>query len=306
MGRVSNEVDHGTAAQKKLLKLTRKRLERFVTLVPKFLVNDDPDTIHDVRVWSRRLQQTLRPLVKSKTSGRRKLIRTLRRVRQALGECRNLDVNWALARQRAEEAESAVIRDGWWALAAHLEKTRSALLAAARREVETYDLVAFIERARKLIAHADLDADPTTKLEAAVTRSLTEWDDSFGMAEHNGGAENIHALRIATKRLRYRAELLNDSGRTALMPMVKDLKEIQAALGDWHDRSVLAQCAAAFLAEPDPSAHHPDRNSALLGELKKEEQRNNEAVATLLRHASKLRKRWSNGRLSANKRLSAS
>jgi len=44
------------ALKSQLVKLARKRLERFVTLYPKALVSDDPEIVHDLRVASRRLQ----------------------------------------------------------------------------------------------------------------------------------------------------------------------------------------------------------------------------------------------------------
>jgi CHAD domain-containing protein len=292
MGRVSTANHPVAAAQKKLLKLTRKRLERFVTLLPKFLVNDDPDTIHDLRVWSRRLQQALRPILESKTSGGRKVIRALRRVRQALGDCRNLDVNCELARSRAHKAESVAIRDGWSALAAYLQESREPLVTAARKEISKHDLVAFIDRARELIAEADSDVDPTAKLEAALADSIGEWDQGFRLAVETRIDETLHTLRIATKRLRYRAELLADSGSAALAPMLKDLKEIQTALGDWHDRSMLLQCAAEFLARPDFLAQHPDQAGAMLAEMEKEKQANEEATENVLQRAAKLRKHW--------------
>jgi CHAD domain-containing protein len=295
MGRGSTVNDHGAAAQKKLLKLTRKRLERFVTLVPKFLVNDDPDTIHDLRVWSRRLQQTLTAIVGEKTPGSRKAIRTLRRVRRALGACRNVDVNCEIIQQRVQGAPSTVIREGWDELAAHLHESRKGLLAAARKEVSKHDLVAFIERARKVIAQADLDVDPTAKLESALADSISEWDEALRLAVETRNVENLHVLRIATKRLRYRAELLADSGSAANAPVVKDLKYIQTALGDWHDRSVLLQHAGEFLARPEFLAEHPDRAGALLAEMEKEKQRSDETTETILTRAAKLRRRWDNG-----------
>ena len=46
----------------KLPKVVHKRLECFVTLFAKALVNDAPETVHDLRVASRRLQQALRLL----------------------------------------------------------------------------------------------------------------------------------------------------------------------------------------------------------------------------------------------------
>ena len=103
--------DRSIPAQKRLLELTQKRLERFATFLPKFLVNDDPDTIHDLRVLSRRLQQTLRSIdSRSKPRASRKIIKILRRVRRALGSLRNLDVNRDLVQDRLEKTPSPMLR----------------------------------------------------------------------------------------------------------------------------------------------------------------------------------------------------
>ena len=52
--------DPASANQKRFVKLVRKRLERFVTLLPKLLVSDDAETVDDLRVSSRRLKQAMR------------------------------------------------------------------------------------------------------------------------------------------------------------------------------------------------------------------------------------------------------
>jgi CHAD domain-containing protein len=292
MGSGSTESGPGLA-QKKLVKLTHKRLERFVTLVPKFLLSDDPDTIHDLRVWSRRLQQSLRIiLAEAKSPASRKVVRTLRRVRRALGSCRNLDVNIDLARQRSREAQSPILREGWETLETYLKKNRESLLASARKEVAKHDLVTFIERARKAVARADLDADPTPRLETAMARSMSEWDEAYRLAEESRSIANLHAWRIATKRLRYRAELLVNSGSVVSPPLVEDLKDIQAALGDWHDRCVFLESAAAFLARQNFLLQHPNMGGALLADMEKENARNDAAIESVLTRAAKARKRW--------------
>jgi len=287
----------GVAAQNKLLKLTRKRLERFVTFVPKFLVNDDPDTIHDLRVWSRRLQQTIRSISaqpKARTS--RKLIKILRRMRQALGALRNLDVNTQLVKKHLDKAQSPKLRDAWKALEHHLQVNREALIAGARHEVAKCDLSWLIERAQKSLSRADRDADPTAKLEKAVISSLTDWDEAYGLATESRSIENLHGLRIATKRLRYRAELLADIGAASLTPMVKDLKQLQSALGDWHDRSVLLQFIAESNDQPEFLAKHPKMGRALLAQMEEEKKSNDAALEGILKRIPKLRKRWDDGR----------
>ena len=292
MPRASADIEDSAAIQKKLLKLTLKRFERFVTVMPKFLINDEPYTIHDVRVWSRRLQQTLRVIV-GETKGSRKAMHLLRRTRRTLGTLRNLDVICELTRERAQEASSAAIREGWNDLGAYLEKSREPLLVAARNENSKNDLMKFIARVRELISGANF-ADPTAQFEAAVAGSLGEWDQAYGLADEMRSAENVHALRIATKQLRYRAEILTDIGRGVFAPMVKDLKEMQEALGNWHDRSVLMQSAGEFLARPDFLAQHPDRAGALLTEMEKEKRSDDSMIESILPQAAKLRKRWHN------------
>jgi CHAD domain-containing protein len=283
----------GTAAQKRLLELTRKRFERFVTLVPKFLIADDPDTIHDLRVWSRRLQQTIRALLpQARAQGSRKVIKILRRVRQALGTLRNLDVNTDLVENRLEKSQSPNLREAWEALENHLKANRATLVANARQEVAKHDLVSFIERAQKLLSRVDIDADPTPKLEKAVIASLMDWDEAYGLASESRSVEHLHGLRIATKRLRYRVELLADTAAASLKPMVKDLKEMQSALGDWHDRSVLLQSIEEFIAQSESLASHPEMGGALRAQMKQEQKCNDAAIKDVMNRIPKLRKRW--------------
>ena len=280
-------------SRKKLRQLTQKRLERFVTLVPKFLVNDDPEVIHDLRVASRRLQQTVRAVVsRSKTKTSRKVFRTLRRARQAIGPCRNLDVNAAMTQSRLDETQSESVRNGWEALQSHLRENRRLLLADARRRVAKYDLASFIGRAAELLDGAGLEADPTPRLRTAVQKSLTEWDDACARAKESRSVEHLHALRIATKRLRYRTELLVDIGAAAFEVAAEDLKQLQSALGDWHDRCVFLQFVAEFIGRPDYLVNHPDLASALLAQVEQEQKHNSEAVEDILSRAPKLRQRW--------------
>jgi len=291
MNRAATEDEHGTA-KRKLHKLAEKRLERFVTLVPKVLLRDDPDTIHHLRVASRRLQQTLRAMIERNTPAGRKIIRVLRRVRRALGACRNLDVNLDLIRHHMKESQSPALRAAWEPLGAHLKNARDPLLTEARKQIAKQDLAGFIERARDLIGQAALDSDRTENVKARLADSMNEWDEAFRRATTTRTVENLHALRIATKRFRYRAELRAEIGSVAIAATVKDLKRIQTIFGDWHDRAVLRQHASEFLAQPDFLSEYPDRAGALLAEMNEDKQREPEAVERILSLAGKLRKRW--------------
>ncbi len=294
---MSAAADSGTAIsnQKKLLKLTHKRLERFVTLLPKVLVSDAPETVHDLRVWSRRLQQALRVILPApKPPKSKKVIRTLRQVRRVLGPLRNLDVNIGLIMEKRGHAGAAAIKRAWESVQNELEERRAPLLDRARRDIGQHDVFAFIERAKALIETADRDSDPGEKLDEAAAKSMKAWEEVLTMAYEQRDQTRLHEFRIATKRLRYRAELLADQGQNSTKPLVEHLKQLQTALGDWHDRCVLMRHVAEFIGRPDFLANHPDMGRILLAEMEKEKLRNDTAIDDLFDGAAKVRESWGN------------
>jgi CHAD domain-containing protein len=293
MDATATEPEGAISAKNRLLKLNHKRLERFVTLFPKALVSDDPETIHDLRVWSRRLQQTVRVMVPKPTPAKaRKLIRTLRKVRQAFGTCRNLDVSIDLIQQRRHNTGAAIVRQSWEMVREALASQRDAEILPARQKIARHDIVAFVDRAQGLIGSADVEAESFEKLEETVWESLKDWDDAFELARDKRDVDSLHALRIATKRLRYRAELLADLGKNTLKPVVKALKEFQTLIGDWHDRYILLEHVAEFIGRPDFLVSHPDIGRTLLAEMEKEKLRNETATDEILSKAPKLRENW--------------
>ena len=75
-------------------------------------------------------------------------------------------------------------------------------------------------------------------------------------------AEQLHAVRIATKKLRYALELIADARIAAVRPLVNTLKRAQDTLGKLHDLQVIEQHVAAVQALP------PARRGAHDGGLK--------------------------------------
>lgn len=292
MGKSATGTQRAVEAQKQLHKLARKRLERFVTLVAKLLVNDEPDVIHDLRVASRRLQQTvlaLDPPQKNKKS--RKVLKFLRRIRRAMGPCRNLDVNAGLIQRRLDQTPSPILRNGWETLREQLQGERRFALSNGRRRVAKNDLVSFIARADKFLA-ADIRHDPLPKLQKAVEESLTEWDKACVRAEKSGKVKHLHALRIATKAFRYRAEILLDLGACALKATATDLKQLQSALGRWHDQWVFWESATACASRPEYRENHPEVAAALLARIDEERKEGDHDVEEMIGLALNIRRRW--------------
>jgi CHAD domain-containing protein len=102
----------------------------------------------------------------------------------------------------------------------------------------------------------------------------------------------MHAVRIAGKRLRYRAELLAELGDASAKPRVKSLKLLQDALGNWHDRYVLLQLIAEFIGRPDFLVENPEAGRALLAQMKREQRKNELATSAILKRAEKTREAW--------------
>jgi CHAD domain-containing protein len=296
----ATESEAAVPVKNKLLKLAHKRLERFVTLFPKALLNDEPDTIHDLRVYSRRLQQTFRVMLPKPVPPKaRKLIRTLRKVRQAYGNSRNLDVNIDLIQQKHQEAGAAIVRQSWEMLQDTLAAERRAEIVQARQKMARYDIVAFIGRAQTLMESADIGSDVVEKLRQTVRAALKDWHDALDLAKDDRSVENLHALRIAAKRLRYRAELLAELGSGGMKPAIKTIKEFQTLLGDWHDRCVLLEHVADFIGRPDFLVNHPDMGRTLLSEMEKDKLRNESAVEDILSKSPKVGESWDRVKLSA-------
>jgi len=280
-------------AQKKLLELANKRLEKFVSLLPRVLLSDQPDTIHDTRVYSRRLQQVIRVFFPQPGIGKaRKLVRTLRRTRRSLGACRNLDVTIAIIQKKIRATKEDTVRDAWREVQQDLEEKRTRELLRARRELDQCDVMAFIKRARALLDSGDRASDPEQSLKKTIKQGLIDWSDALDKAMQDQGQNSFHAFRIAGKRLRYALELLATMGDHSSNARVKALKKLQDQIGEWHDRQVLLQFVADFISRPDFLAAHPDLARALLAEMDSEKQRDAVAIVGILKDAQRIRAAW--------------
>jgi triphosphatase len=295
-----SEADPNTAesasSHKKLLAVTRRRLEKFVALFAKVLVSDHPDTIHDARVWSRRLQETFRVLFpKPRTGKNRKLVRTLRQVRRALGNCRNTDVTIGLIEDKLNSATSTAHK-AWDLVKTYLREKRERQMARAREELAQHDITQFVTRTQSVLHPNGLQQEPEELLKRSVEEALAGWNEALREAKENSQVDQIHALRIAAKRLRYRAELLAELGDTSMKPRVKSLKLLQDKLGNWHDRYVLLQLIAEFIGRPDFLVENPEAGRALLAQMERERHKNELAVSAILKSAEKTCDAWNQPR----------
>ena len=294
-GLTANTSD-SNAGEKNIYAISEKRLERFAGLFPRVFIRGDAEAIHDARVWSRRLQQILRVLFPKPVSKKtRKLTRRLRRVRRALGDCRNLDVVVELVREKIAMASNPVVRDAWDRLKVHLQEKRIRELNRAREDLAGYDIVDFVNRAQALLCSVESSKEAQKTLGESINQAFADWEEAVDNARENQEPNQLHALRIAGKRLRYRIELLAECGESSAKSRIQALKTLQDQLGQWHDRQILLQFVGKFLGQTDFLADHPDLSRTLLVEMERERRRNNAMVSNILKSTEKIRLTWNGG-----------
>ncbi len=277
-----------TPSQKQILKIARKRLEKFASIAPRLLVSDHPDTIHDIRVWSRRLQQITNLLFpKPRRSGSRTTIRALRNLRRQWGACRNLDVTLDLLKQLASAAADDPSRQAWNAVREGASKLRAKEFVRARQGLRRFDLIDFIDTYRRLLNRVKSQR-ALSSFGQSIEESMAEWRDALGHAKNTRQPEQLHALRLAGKRLRYRLELLADLGESNASSRVDSLKALQDRLGAWNDRHVLLQFVKKFIERRRFNKNRPGLYQTLISAMENERRQNDAAIPGILKQAEVL------------------
>lgn len=283
------EAPDSLTVRRGLARLLRKRVKKFVTLVPEVRRDANPKVVHDARVWSRRLQQAITAFFPKPRSGKvRRLRRTPRRIRRALGEWRNCDVLLELVARQQRRTRSEAKRRAWDLVRDYLLQKRSKEVARAGKKLPRQDLGNYGALAQKLIDRPSNEGPEILmqRLYQSVHGARTKWQSSLARALETHAVDDLHAFRVATKDLRYRIELLYDLGRKEMKAELKLLADLQEALGVWHDRQVLNQAVARALARPEFLLDELQGARILLTELEMDRRREAEEVEEIFRLAS--------------------
>lgn len=255
-----------------LSRALRKTSHKLSALIPKVIETDDPELIHDTRVVCRRLQQRLSVFFPKPRSNRiRKLRRDLRRIRRFLGEWRNCDVLLALVDSESKSTDSSEKAAAWELVRDHLIERRSQQIRRCRRKLENYDQPKFIAKLQNVFAEcADQEESPLLeRAREAEKVGRQKWQAALLQAATNDSAKDVHAFRVATKRLRYRVELIRELDEISAAPKLELLKTIQDVAGKWHDRQSLQVVVAEALAQPELILRDPQLVRVLLQELER-------------------------------------
>ena len=210
----------------------------------------DPDGIHDMRVASRRLRAAL---VEHRDalppSERKKLQHRARGITRGLSKARELDVTLL----RISELRAAcppeclpVVGQLSEALqAARAQESSSVSHCVAQAEsgafANTGDLLQSGIAKRKTCYVRDAQARLLKRAQNVRSR-YSVWRES-------GSNDDLHAVRVAFKKLRYACESHAGVYGAALDEFVDSVKRAQAALGDWNDFRVVRDYSQAMLTQ---------------------------------------------------------
>jgi CHAD domain-containing protein len=218
----------------------------------------DVEPLHDMRVASRRLRETLRLFQQYYAPARfRKLARKARKTTRVLGLPREMDVNLELLR-RCEFAGGLVVHATCEHLLALFEGEQARLKRRMLREFERLELKEFENDLRLLADSAVPPRSKTHRLFAEHQSAefelfmqqmpqllLDKAKPIFEFVPTPEALQNdnrLHELRIRTKKLRYALEILKSLfPATSGEPPIELCRTLQDVLGEFHDHTVLIE-----------------------------------------------------------------
>jgi CHAD domain-containing protein len=235
--------------------LIRQRLTALGRALPA-ASKGDVTSLHQARVATRRLRAVL-PLV---GPGRKadKLARSVRRLTQALGPVRELDVALLILDEFKDSED--VPRPAVQRLRAAIGEERRQMQAALQRLLESFDVAKLRKRA---VSAARKQEGKTSKRvrdpkRAAKARERArQRAEQLGLAIENAAGlylpDRLHEVRIAVKKLRYTLELEQSFTASRATAGLHTLRNAQDLLGRMHDLEVLIARTREIQSSPGAS-----------------------------------------------------
>jgi CHAD domain-containing protein len=296
-GGTTREMDIPPSQQ--LVGLLKKRVGKFLGLLPTVLNEEDERTVHDLRACSRRLQEVVVSLFpKPRPREARSVLRVMRRSRKALGGWRDCDVWLSIVEKKMRRLRKPDERQAWDVVGAYVLNRRQRAIRRARRKLANRKLFMLAQIARKLVdqdQQVSVTKNSSNVLPGALLDAYSEWKAALLKANETSDPSDLHALRIQTKRLRYRVELPLDLGCENAAPALKILEVLQDRFGRWNDRRSLTRITAEALADPSLLQKRPEVAKLLLRSLLRDRSKGLDEIRSLqeaANEASTLLEAW--------------
>ncbi len=187
----------------------------------------DSDAVHDVRVAIRRTRECLKVFAPAfPSSAVRQIDKKLRKILEAAGELRNLDIAIELLKDSDLPKAAELIRE--------IGKDR---LSQAEEFSEALEKLDIVEKWKSKLADKEKEdlqpGDVAQHLLPGLVADFFEAGQSA--AEPSADPKTLHKFRIRSKKFRYALELFAPQYGPALEKHMEVLKNIQTRLGDIND-----------------------------------------------------------------------
>lgn len=211
------------------------------------LIGDDIEHVHQMRVASRRMRNGLNLfkdcLSKKKARSWRDEIRV---ITKALGNARDLDIQIDLIQRCLTEPLADRLRPGYNRLLLRLKQQRTIAQEKVNRTLINMQEGDVLDRMRKQLKELTFGSEniylytPSLYQQAfeAISSTLEDFLSYEGYIQDPDNIEELHAMRIAGKHLRYTLEIFAPIYGNALDPHIRAMKDLQDLLGEIHDNDV--------------------------------------------------------------------
>ena len=209
------------------------------------------DALHQARVASRRIREAL-PLLGTRGRARR-LEREVRKITQALGPVRELDVALQILDRMEKSSEAS--RPALARLRQAVSRERLVLQTDMKRRLEDCDVDKLRKRAlgaARKCGGRGARGDPK-QLARAQQRAARRAERLLAAMESATGIylpDRLHDVRIAVKKLRYAMELVRELSGSRAVAKLRTLRNAQDLLGRMHDLEVLIARTRAVQGAP--------------------------------------------------------
>src|ERR1700686_821922 len=200
------------------------------------------ESVHGFRTTTRGLETLLEQLLPERDRNQKKLLKMLNRIRRRAGKGRDLDVQLAALRSlkvpQEPRRKTQLMHRLIELRAKHEKKLRKLLTKNSIREL------------RKRLKRGAKEVQPQNSRDAlSVARAmLNEVVRPAGPVSE----DLLHQYRTVVKRARYAAEFAPKSAQAT--QFISQVKQLQDAVGNWHDWLILTQAAAKRLGDVNQSS----------------------------------------------------
>jgi len=240
------------------------------TAFSKVLDDAKPKSVHRLRTTIRRIESLVSYANPEISKKEERTLEKMSDLRKRAGKVRDLDVQTDLLGTLGNGSTAKDRKT----LAQLMEKKRDQQAQRVESAIKKLHDAKFFGRLNRIAEQAGVPQDnrnrPLAPLEEAKAQ-LLEMANDFGPGQIIKPSR-LHETRIALKRIRYLAELAEES--TEQQDFMRELKSTQDAIGDWHDWHELteraekrfsdrANCALLREARTVLSARHSDATSSV-------------------------------------------